>query len=270
VFAIDSNTLLTTAKPTTNSVKRRQQLRSLQQQRANLYRDLANSNLSEDKRDALHDELETLQEECFDLQRHFRPNASIDHEQLNWLKEGLIASHRDPAARGRIVTMHHPAYVTEKTKWNQADTQAVRKHLRDVFDNVASSLGDALTSPLVDLALSGHAHCMEVLRTHETGHSDRQINWVICGGSGYGLRTQRREGPELIEQDESGNSRVIASNHLFIGRNWNGTAEGDAYSGLRIDIAEGKPLRITLKPLVSCRTSEGWVDAEPEPISLGG
>ena len=165
--------------------------------------------------------------------------------------------------------MHHPAYVTEKTKWNQADTQAIRNHLRDVFDEVASTLGDALSSPLVDLVLSGHAHCMEVLRTHETGHADREINWVICGGSGYGLRMQRREGPELIEQDKAGSSSVIASNNLFIGRNWNGTAEGDAYSGLRIDIAEGKPLRMTLTPLVSSRSREGWIDAEPGPITLG-
>ena len=110
---------------------------------------------------------------------------------------------------------------------------------------------------------------MEVLRTHETGHADREINWVICGGSGYGLRMQRREGTELIEQDEAGSSSVIASNNLFIGRNWNGTAEGDAYSGLRIDIAEGKPLRMTLTPLVSSRTRNGWIDAEPGPITLG-
>ena len=81
---------------------------------------------------------------------------------------------------------------------------------------------------------------------------------------------QRREGPELIEQDEAGRSSVIASNNLFIGRNWKGTAEGDAYSGMRIDIAEGKPLTITLTPLVSSRSRVGWIDAEPEPITLRG
>ena len=268
VFAIDSNTLLTTSKPGTNRINPRQELRSLEQQQGNLYRELANSTLSEEKRDALLDELETLQEECFDLQRHFRPSASVDHEQLSWLKQGLIASHRDPATRGRILTMHHPAYVTEKTKWNQADTHAIRDHLRDVFDDVETALGDDLTTPLVDLVLSGHAHCMEVLRTHETGHADRQIHWVICGGSGYGLRSQRREGPELAEEDETGNRRLIASNNLFIGRNWSGSAEGDAYSGLRVDIAAGRPLSMTLTPLVSCRTSNGWVDAEPAPITL--
>jgi hypothetical protein len=138
-----------------------------------------------------------------------------------------------------------------------------------ITDKVASSLGDSLSSPLVDLVLSGHAHCLEVLRTHETGHADREINWVICGGSGYGLRMQRREGAELIEEDNAGNSSVIASNNLFIGRNWNGCAEGDANSGMRVDIAEGKPLTMTLRPLVSSRTSKGWVDAEPGPITLG-
>jgi len=269
VFAIDSNTLLTTTKAEPKSINCRSELRTLEQQQAKIYRDLANSNLSEEKRDALHDELETLQEACFDLQRRSRPKASLDHAQLSWLKQGLIASHRDQSTRGRILTMHHPAYVTEKTKWNQSDTKAIRNHLRDVFDDVASALGNELNSPLVDLVLSGHAHCMEVLRTHDTGHADRHINWVICGGSGYGLRPQRREGPELIEYNDEGGTSVIASNQLFIGRNWDGSKAGDAYSGLRIDISEGRPLTIRLTPLVSCRSSEGWVDADPEPITLG-
>ena len=91
---------------------------------------------------------------------------------------------------------------------------------------------------------------------------------MICGGSGYGLRSQRREGPELVEVDETGNRSLIASNNLFIGRNWSGSAEGDAYSGLRVDIAAGRPLSMTLTPLVSSRTSNGWVDAEPAPITL--
>ena len=268
VYAIDSNTLLTTTKPEPKGVNCRTELRCLEQQQAKIYRDLANGNLSEEQRDLLHDELETLQEACFDLQRQNRPNASVDHAQLSWLKEGLIASHRDPTTRGRLLVMHHPAYVTEKTKWDQADTKAIRNQLRDVFNEVASALEDDLASPLVDLVLSGHAHCMEVLRTHETGHADRHINWVICGGSGYGLRTQRREGPELVEHNDAGGTRVIASNRLFIGRHWDGAKAGDAYSGLRIDIAEGRPLSVQVTPLVSCRSSDGWVDADPQPITL--
>ena len=276
VFAIDSNTLITPEKPTNNRRHLKGDLRILEERQTIIYKTIASSNLDENHRDELFDELETLQEECFDLQRQItqinqiKQGAIVDHEQLEWLKEGLIASHRDPSVRGRILTMHHPAYVTEKTKCNQADTHAIRRQLRDVFDAVVRALGEELGSAKpVDLVLSGHAHCLEVLRTHETGHADREINWVICGGSGYGLRMQRREGPELIEQGKASSS-VIASNKLFIGRNWNGTAEGDAYSGLRIDIAEGKPLRMSLTPLVSSRTSKGWIDAEPAPITLGG
>ena len=165
--------------------------------------------------------------------------------------------------------MHHPAYVTEKTKCGQADTKAIRRQLRDVFDAVVLALGEDLGQARpVDLVLSGHAHCLEVIRSHDTGHADSHINWVICGGSGYGLRAQRREGAELTEQTVDGNSKVVATSELFIGRNWPAAGGRDSYSGLRVDIAEGRPLSIRLTPLVSCRDSNGWLDADPEPITL--
>ena len=276
VFAIDSNTLITPEQPTTNRENLRRDLRRLEARQTILYKTLASiSSLDETYRDDLFDELETIQEECFDLQRQIKQinqtnqAALVDHDQLEWLKEGLITSHRDPAVRGRILTMHHPAYVTEKTKCNQADTLAIRRQLRNVFDAVGMALGDDLgTAPPVDLVLSGHAHCMEVLRTHETGHADSNINWVICGGSGYGLRAQRREGVELTEGTSDGNTRVVATSNLFIGRNWSAAEGRNGYSGLRVDIAEGRPLRIRLTPLVSCRDSKGWLDADPDPISL--
>ena len=47
-----------------------------------------------------------------------------------------------------------------------------------------------------------------------------------------------------------------------------GAKAGDAYSGLRIDIAAGRPLSVQMTPLVSCRSSDGWVDADPQPITL--
>ncbi len=276
VFAIDSNTLITPEKPTTNRRNLMRDLRTLEERQVILYKTLASSSsLDEFHRDELFDALETLQEECFDLQRQIKQigpinqGVIVDHEQLEWLKEGLITSHRDPSVRGRILTMHHPAYVTEKTKCNQADTHAIRRQLRDVFDAVEMALGEDLKKARpVDLVLSGHAHCMEVLRTHETGHSDSNINWVICGGSGYGLRAQRREGAELTETTSEGNTRVVATSNLFIGRNW-GAAEGrNGYSGLRVDIGEGRPLTIRLTPLVSCPDGKGWLDADPDPITL--
>ena len=272
VFAIDSNTLITPKKTTTKRRNLRGDLRILEERQTLIYKTLASSSLDEDHRDELFDELETLQEECFDLQRQInqiKQGVMVDHEQLEWLKEGLIASHRDPLVRGRILTMHHPAYVTEKTKCNQADTHAIRRQLRDVFDAVVRALGEELGSDKpVDLVLSGHAHCLEVLRTHDTGHADSHLNWVICGGSGYGLRDQRREGAELIEDQAEGDAKVVATSKMFVGRNWPAAEGRNGYSGLRVDIAEGRPLSIRLTPMVSCRDSNGWLDADPEPITL--
>ena len=272
VFAIDSNTLITPKKTTTKRRNLRGDLRILEERQTLIYKTLASSSLDEDHRDELFDELETLQEECFDLQRQInqiKQGVMVDHEQLEWLKEGLIASHRDPSVRGRILTMHHPPYVTEKTKCNQADTHAIRRQLRDVFDAVVRALGEELGSDKpVDLVLSGHAHCLEVLRTHDTGHADSHLNWVICGGSGYGLRDQRREGAELIEDQAEGDAKVVATSKMFVGRNWPAAEGRNGYSGLRVDIAEGRPLSIRLTPMVSCRDSNGWLDADPEPITL--
>jgi hypothetical protein len=37
----------------------------------------------------------------------------------------------------------------------------------------------------------------------DTGHADRNLNWIVCGGSGYSLRRQRNEGQELSEPWQS-------------------------------------------------------------------
>lgn len=269
VFALDSNTLITPDTTGAERQDRRRQLQQLEQRQSGFIRQLASSGLDDDARDELLDELETLQEQIFDLQRVIGAGAVVDHEQLSWLRDGLIESHRDPSIRGRILMMHHPAYVTEKTKWNQADTTAIRRQLRSVFDVVATALGrDFATASMVDLVLSGHAHCLEVLRTEDTGHADSYLNWVICGASGYGLRDQRRDGSQLMEHDRNGNPTVVANSQLFIGRNWSGAAGRHAYSGLRIDIGSGRPFTIRLTPLVSCRDGRAWLDADPEPITL--
>ena len=88
VFAIDSNTLMSPEKPTNNLRNLRGDLRSLEERRTTLYKTLASSNLDETHRDDLFDALETLQEECFDLQRQIKQinqanqAALVDHEQL--------------------------------------------------------------------------------------------------------------------------------------------------------------------------------------------
>jgi hypothetical protein len=87
--------------------------------------------------------------------------------------------------------------------------------------------------PLVDLVLTGHAHCLEYLRTGDTGHADSNINWIVCGGSGYSLRRQRSEGPELTEtfgSIKSGDERVVARSQLFIGRKGHSLQKQRPYS----------------------------------------
>ena len=78
-------------------------------------------------------------------------------------------------------------------------------------------------------------------------HSDRQINWVICGGSGRIACSGARARADEIGRRNQGDRH----NHLFIGRNWNGTAE-EMPTRQGIDIA--KTAQNDLKPLVSCRT----------------
>ena len=215
------------------------------------------------------DDLETLQEERLDLQRRLHRHAAEDGEQLIWLRDGLIASHRDPSSRGRILTLHHPPYVTERTKWSQADTLGIRQRLRNILDDVNRALGHKSRSlRTVDLVLSGHAHCLEILRTHDTGHGDSFTNWVVCGGSGYSLRDQRGQGPHLNEASGKGDERVIATSDLYVGRNCADCDGGKAYSALRVDISEGLPLRIQLTPLISNREENGWNEITMDPIEL--
>jgi len=60
-----------------------------------------------------------------------------------------------------------------------------------VLDEVSKAVGSL--SIVVDLILNGHAHCLEYLRTGDTGHADSNLNWIVCGGSGFSLRRQRSE-----------------------------------------------------------------------------
>ena len=72
----------------------------------------------------------------------------------------------------------------------------------------------------------------------------------------------------LMENDADGSSKVVAESQLFIGRTWQAAANKPAYSGLRIDIASGRPLSIRLTTLLSVRDSSTWTDVDPEPITL--
>jgi 3',5'-cyclic AMP phosphodiesterase CpdA len=215
----------------------------------------------EDAREDLTEEIEQLDEQLLDIDKQLAAAGEapdLDLEQLDWLRDQLVASWRNPAVRGRILVLHHPPYVSEATKWDQGQTLAVRHQLRRVFDQVAERLGDrAAGQPLVNLGLSGHAHCLEYVQTAGTGHGDAHIPWLICGGSGYSLRRQRREGP-LLHETIDGSERLVACSRLFVGRSGQGSSLRRRYSGLRIDVAGGESLRLSLTPLLAEKVNGVW------------
>ena len=233
--------------------------------------------------DDLSAKLAQVDEMLMDIDKQLSPDrsASTDVEQLEWFKQRLIASWRDTGVRGRVVYFHHPPYVTEATKWNQAQTLAVRLRLREVLDAVGDAVGEvARGRSLVDLVLTGHAHCLEYLRTGDTGHGDSGINWIVCGGSGHSLRRQRPEGPILEEPSspeayrlarESGSStasRQIAESLLFVGRSGEGSHKRRPYSCLRIDVLDGTPPKFRVRPLVVERFEGKWQEIAIEPFVI--
>ena len=209
--------------------------------------------------DDYYAKLEHIAESQRDIEKQLnKENQATDWEQLEWLKDSLIASWQDPAARGRIIFLHHPPYVTETTKWNQGQTLAVRDRLRQVFDDVVKE-----TDPLpegqsvVDIVLSGHAHCLEHLHTKDTGYADSHIDWIVCGGSGHSLRRQRREGTVLYQNADL-NSEPIGQSHLYVGRRGSGKNHERPYSFLRIDVRAGERPKFTINPFIAQWQQRQW------------
>jgi hypothetical protein len=224
--------------------------------------------------DDLQTKLSQIDEILVDIEKQLTADVipKADVEQLDWLKQRLIASWNTAEVRGRVLYFHHPPYVTEATKWHQAQTLTVRQHLRRTLDDVAEAVGSlAQGRPLVDLVLNGHAHCLEHLQTLDTGHADSHIPWIICGGSGFSLRRQRLEGPELLEtfwHKEKFESRPVARSQLFIGRNGQGSHKRRPYSCLRIDVQEGTPPKFIVRPLVAERYQGKWYRYEHPPFMI--
>ncbi len=281
-FALDSNTFNAPIPIPENQAgeeQRRQllqRLRDLEQEKQEL---LVESNKLDpnnpEQSEQLDDnqaKLEQIDEMQFDIQKRLNAesNAEVDIEQLRWLKNRLIASWQNPEVRGRVLFFHHPPYVTEATKWEQAQTLAIRYHLRQVFNTVSQTIGEqAKDRPVVDLVINGHAHCLEHLYTGETGYADAHINWIVCGGSGYSLRRQKSEGPELYEEIENEpNPRLVAKSKLFIGRHGHGSKKRRPYSGLRIDVRSGQPPRFFVQPLVAERFHSKWHYPECEGFTI--
>ena len=96
-----------------------------------------NPNQSEDVEilDDNRAKVEQIDESKLDIEKQLAANETIetDFEQLDWLQEKLIESWHTKEVRGRVLYFHHPPYVTEATKWNQAQTMEVRYHLRRVL-----------------------------------------------------------------------------------------------------------------------------------------
>jgi len=217
--------------------------------------------------DDIRVKLEQLEEVQRDIDKQLNVDESTvsDVAQLEWLRDRLIQSWRTKGVRGRVLFFHHPPYVTEATKWQQAQTLAVRRRLRQVLDEVSQEIGDLTKGrAIVDLVLNGHAHCLEYLRTTDTGHADANTNWIVCGGSGYSLRRQRVEGAAVTES-LNGRDTLVAKSQLFVGREGRGSQKRRPYSFLRIDVRAGEPVKFVIRPFVSEWFQGRWHDrALPE------
>ncbi|MDZ8084089.1 MAG: metallophosphoesterase [Nostoc sp. DedQUE12b] len=279
-FALDSNTfndpppLPKTRKGDADRKlleKRREDLEQEKQQIIETSAKLRPENPNEaDQLDDFHAKLSQIEEIIVDIDKQLATNKTTltDTEQLDWLKHRLIESWNNSEVRGRIIYFHHPPYVTEATKWQQAQTLIVRDRLRSVLDAVAKEIGSLNQGrPLVDLVINGHAHCLEHLETMDTGHADSHIHWIVCGGSGFSLRRQRIEGADLMETFGNEN-RLVARSHLFIGRDGQGSQKRRPYSGLRIDVKGDKQPKFIVRPLVTEWYQRQWHNRELEPLII--
>ncbi|MEA5389942.1 metallophosphoesterase [Cyanobium gracile UHCC 0139] len=269
VFALDSNTFNQPLPASADDGELRRRRQQLDAERATLLLSLGPPGGDEDARDDRAAKAEQLDEQIRDIDKQLESGPpAVDQEQLDWFADALIASWRNPEVRGRLLVLHHPPVVTEVSKWDQGQTLAVRARLRGALDRVASALGPRPAGrPLIDLAFSGHAHCLEYLQTADTGHGDAHIPWLICGGSGYSLRRQRPEGP-LLQEAPPDAARVVARSQLFLGRSGRGSSLRRSYSALRVDVAAGSPLRLTLTPLVAEKAEGRWRHRTLDPILL--
>lgn len=280
-FALDSNTFNDPLPLSTTSQEGQANRRIVEKQRDELEQqkleilaesEKLNPNDADDteRLDDLQAKLSQIEEIIVDIDKQLATNKTTvtDIEQLDWLKQRLIESWHNSDVRGRVIYFHHPPYVTEATKWQQAQTLAIRGRLRGVLDAVALQVGSLPQGrPLVDLVLNGHAHCLEHIQTLDTGAADSNIHWIVCGGSGFSLRRQREEGSDLMEIANDG-ERLVARSHLFVGRNGQGSERRRPYSCLRIDVKDGRPPKFIVRPLIAERYHRQWHNYEMPPIVI--
>jgi 3',5'-cyclic AMP phosphodiesterase CpdA len=279
-FALDSNTfnaplpLPETAAGNDFRAELKQQKAAIEKQRRDIFIETTQLNAKNpqqaERLDDLHAKEQQLAEISRDIDKQLKSNAATvtDDEQLDWLQHRLIESWQTESVRGRVLFFHHPPYVTEATKWQQAQTMAIRWRLRQVLDGVAQAIGDLPQGrPIVDLVLNGHAHCLEYLRTANTGHADAYTNWIVCGGSGFSLRRQRQEGNDLTEiHDEE--ERLVAQSQLFVGRSGQGSQKRRPYSFIRIDVKAGRPPKFVVRPYVAEWFQRRWHEYALDPFTI--
>lgn len=209
-----------------------------------------------------------------------RDRANFDTEQLDWLEARLIESWQTPEVMGRILYLHHAPYTTEETRWQESETLWVRRHLRRVLDQVAIATEAQRTqqrsTPIVDLVLSGHSHCLEHIRTGQTGHGDSGLDWVVCGGGGESLRRQRKTGADILEVLQShGRSytEMVAKSQFYLGVKGHGSKRQCCYSFLRVDVKPRTQRGVTqallrVRPLVVSWDGETWQRSPLRPLEL--
>jgi 3',5'-cyclic AMP phosphodiesterase CpdA len=278
-FALDSNTFNSPAPipNTAEGIKIRQQLRNQLQDLDWQYEQLIGKfrqlyGVVPQQPELLDDYQQRLQQirsRKQDISKRLQAEKiAIDHEQLDWFKRKLIASWLDPQARGRIVLLHHSPYTTEATQGNQLQTLEVRYHLRQVLNEVAQTLRKSTQGrPLLDLVLSGHAHCLEHLYTTDTGYADSNINWLICGASGNSVRRQYANS-KVVTETRAGIKQQVAQSRLFLGCRGEGIYQKKSYSCLRIDVQQGNPPKFLVRPLIAEQAYHNWYHYQLDPFIL--
>lgn len=208
---------------------------------------------------------------------------NFDQAQLDWLSRSLIESWqsdieaKDDSQRtvARVLYLHHSPYTTEESRWQQSETLWVRRHLRTVLDNVSHAINrfsdknsaDAkqLLQP-VNLIISGHAHCFEHIKTRDTGHADSSLDWIVCGGSGKGIRRQRADGTKILETiSESDRSRtcVVADSVSFAGKHGSGRYTQTFHSFVQVKVCLAETNKIIIRPFVVARRTNQITVQQP-------
>jgi len=184
--------------------------------------------------------------------------VGFDFEQLDWLEEVLVRSWTAADVTHRIVYLHHSPYTTESSRWQQSETLWVRRHLRATLARVKERLGrsqkDLAVTPLLDLVISGHAHCLEHLKTSGNKQADTYIDWLVCGGSGIDVRSQRKaDTADILETlclDGRRYLEIVASSVLYAGIKRRGHQRKHFHSFVRIDVQPQKAQKLRVVPFI--------------------